>query len=194
MLQSKQKILEIGECMKKFLIALLILGTINFTGCSQKSADQKAVKEISTSITATDTKTNNGTTDTMKSTTSDVIQLGYVKDLFDESGSKYMSIQYVRWLSGEEAIKAIMEDNKCTREEAQSRYTNDYYIQYNDKEVKKVKVSNNATYSIIQTGVETTKSNFDEVKKALGQTTQGILCYVTIKDNEIIDLEQKYQP
>lgn len=178
--------------MKKLLIALLILATITFTGCYQKSADHKAVKETSTSTT--DTKTNNDKTDTAKATTSDVKQLGYVKKLYEENGSKYISIQYVQWLSGEEAIKAIMEDDKCTREEAESRYTNDHYIRYNNKEVKKVKVSNNATYSIIKTGVEATKSNFDEVKKELGQTTQEILCDVTIKDNEVTDLEQKYQP
>ena len=183
--------------MKKLLIAVLILGTINFIGCDQKSADDKAVKETYT--TTTDTKTNNDKTnaaksDTAKATTSDGKQLGYVKKLYEESGSKYISIQYVQWLSGEEAIKAIMEDDKCTREEAQSRYTNDYYIRYNNKEVKKVKVSNNATYSIIKTGAEATKSNFDEVKKELGETTQGILCDVTIKDNEVIDLKQKYQP
>ena len=178
--------------MKKLLIAVLILGTINFTGCYQKSADDKAVKETSTSTT---TKTNNdktdaaksdttsttAKTDTAKATTSNGKQLGYVKNLYEESGSKYISIQYVQWLSGEEAIKAIMEDNKCTREEAKSIYTNDYYIRYNNKEVKKVKVSKNATYSIIKTGVEATKSNFDEVKRALGETTQGILCNVTIK-------------
>jgi len=168
--------------MRKLLIALLILGTIIFTGCSQKSADHEAVKETPTATTATD-----------KATTSDVKQLGYVKKLYEESGSKYISIQYVQWLSGEEAIKAIMEDDKCTREEAQSRYTNDHYIRYNDKE-EKVKVSNDATYSIIITGVEATESNFDEVKKALEQTTQGFLCDVTIKDNEVTALKQKYQP
>lgn len=181
--------------MKKLLIALLILGTISFTGCSQKSADHMAVKETPT--TATDTKTNNDKTDTAKTdtdkaTTSDGKQLGYVNKLYEDSGSKYISIQYVQWLSGEEAIKAIMEDDKCTREEAQSRYTNDYYIRYNDKE--DVKVSNDATYSIIKTGVEATQSNFDEVKKELGQTTQGLLCDVTIKDNEVTDLKQRYQP
>ncbi len=194
--------------MKKLLIAVLILGTINFTGCDSKSADDKAVKETSRSTTTTDTKTNNdktdaaksdttattAKTDTAKATTSDGKQLGYVKKLYEESGSKYISIQYVQWLSGEEAIKAIMEDDKCTREEAQSRYTNDHYIRDKNKEVKKVKVSNNATYSIIKTGVEATKSNFDEVKKELGETTQEILCDVTIKDNEVTDLKQKFQP
>lgn len=176
--------------MRKLIIVLLILGTIIFTGCSQKSADHGAVKETPTptSSTATDTKT-----DTDKATTSDGKQLGYVKKLYEESGSKYISIQYVQWLSGEEAIKAIMEDDKCTREEAQSRYTNDHYIRYNDKE-EKVKVSNDATYSIIVTGVEATESNFDEVKKALEQTTQGFLCDVTIKDNEVTALKQRYQP
>ena len=197
--------------MKKLLIAVLILGTINFTGCYQKSADDKAVKETSTSTT--DTKTNNdktgsdktdaaksdatattATTDTAKATTSDGKQLGYVKKLYEESGSKYISIQYVQWLSGEEAIKAIMEDDKCTREEAQSRYFDDHYIRDKNKEVKKVKVSINATYSIIKTGAEATKSNFDEVKKELGETTQGILCDVTIKDNEVTDLKQRYHP
>lgn len=131
---------------------------------------------------------------TATSYTSDGKQLGYVKKLYEESGSKYISIQYVQWLSGEEAIKAIMEDDKCTREEAQSRYTNDYYIRDKNKEVKKVKVSNNANYSIIKTGAEATKSNFDEVKKELGETTLGILCDVTIKDNEVTDLKQKYHP
>ena len=199
--------------MKKLLIAVLILGTINFTGCYQKSADDKAVKETSTSTTTTDTKTNNdktdadktgsdksdttattSKTDTAKATTSDGKQLGYVKKLYEESGSKYISIHYVQWLSGEEAIKAIMEDDKCTREEAQSRYFDDHYIRDKNKEVKKVKVSINATYSIIETGAEATKSNFDEVKKELGETTQGILCDVTIKDNEVTDLKQKYHP
>ena len=180
--------------MKKLLIAVLILGTINFTGCDPKSADDKAVKETSRSTTTTDTKTNNDKTDTAKATTSDGKQLGYVKKLYEESGSKYISIHYVQWLSGEEALKAIMEDDKCTREEAQTRYTNDHYIRDKNKEVKKVKVSNNATYSIIKTGAEATKSNFDEVKKELGETTQGILCDVTIKNNEVTDLKQKYQP
>lgn len=196
--------------MKKLLIVVLILGTINFTGCDQKSVDDKAVKETTTTTTTTttDTKTNNNKTDAVKSdttattaktdtakaTTSDAKQLGYVKKLYEESGSKYISIQYVQWLSGEEAIKAIMEDDKCTREEAQSRYTNDHYIRYKNKEVKKVKVSNNATYSIIKTGAEATKSSFDEVKKELGETIQGILFDVTIKNNEVTDLKQKFQP
>ncbi len=180
--------------MKKLLIVVLILGTINFTGCDPKSADDKAVKETSRSTTTTDTKTNNDKTNAAKATTRDGKQLGYVKKLYEESGSKYISIQYVQWLSGEEAIKAMMEDDKCTREEAQSRYTDDHYIRDKNKEVKKVKVSNNATYSIIKTGAEATKSNFDEVKKELGETTQGILCDVTIKNNEVTDLKQKYQP
>jgi len=194
--------------MKKLLIALLILGTINFTGCGQKSAADKAVKETSPTTTTTTTvksdttataaKTNTTATttktDTAKATTSDGKQLGYVKKLYEESGSKYISIQYVQWLSGEEAIKAIMEDEKCTREEAQSRYTNDHYIRGTNKEVKKVKVSNNATYSIIKTGVEATKSNFDEVTKELGKLPYGILCDVTIKNNEVTDLKQIYQP
>lgn len=194
--------------MKKLLIAVLILVSINFTGCDSKSADDKAIKETSRSTTTTDSKTNDdktnaaksdtiattAKTDTAKATTSDGKQLGYVKKLYEESGSKYISIQYVQWLSGEEAIKAIMEDDKCTREEAQSRYTNDHYIRDINKEVKEVKVSNNATYSIIKTGAEATKSNFDEVKKELEETTQGILCDVTIKNNEVTDLKQKYQP
>lgn len=86
-----------------------------------------------------------------------------------------------------------MEDDNCTREEAQSRYTNDYYIRYSNEE-EKVKVSDNATYSIIKTGVDATESNFDEVKKELGQTTQGFLCDVTIKDNEVTAFQQRYQP
>ena len=95
--------------MKKLLIAVLILGAINFTGCSPKSADDKVVKETSRSTTTTDTKTNNdktnaaksdttattAKTDTAKATTSDGKQLGYVKKLYEESGSKYISIQYV---------------------------------------------------------------------------------------------------
>ena len=87
-----------------------------------------------------------------------------------------------------------MEDDNCTREEAQSSYTNDYYLRDKNKEVKEVKVSNDATYSIIKNGAEATNSNFDEVKKELEETTDGILCDVTIKNNEVTDLKQRYHP
>lgn len=214
--------------MKKLLIAILILGTINFTGCSQKSADNTAVKETITSITATasvpaatTTSAAAATVTTSAATASAAVtapatttsaatapaavtasataeaaanngkQLGYVKKLYEENGSKYISMQYVQWLSGEEAIKAIMEDNKCSRKDAEAMYTDDHYMRY-DKDTVKVKVSDNATYNIIKTGAEATKASYDEVNKALGET--GILCDLTIKDNEVTDLSQRYTP
>jgi uncharacterized protein YneF (UPF0154 family) len=54
-------------------------------------------------------------------------QMGYVKKVYAKSGKNYLNIDYIQWLTGDAAERAMREDRECPKT-GECIVLNDYYI------------------------------------------------------------------
>jgi len=70
-------------------------------------------------------------------------QIGYIKKVYDKDGKKYMDIDYIQWLNGVAAEKAIEEDGHC-RNENDCTPDNGYYIRNQNPQIRTLEIYKNA--------------------------------------------------
>jgi len=84
-------------------------------------------------------------------------QIGYVKKVYTKDGKNYLSIDYIQWLTGAEAEKAMREDGQCPKT-GECIVFDDYYIRNVNPLIRTFEVSPDAkitmqTYDMEETGL-----------------------------------------
>jgi len=77
-------------------------------------------------------------------------QIGYIKNVYEKDGKRYLDIDYVQYLSGEEAIKAMKEDGKCPADiypDPTQCIPNGYYIRNQNPKIRTFEISKDAEIS-----------------------------------------------
>jgi hypothetical protein len=69
--------------------------------------------------------------------------IGYLKKVYAKSGKNYINIDYVQWLSGDVAEKAMREDGACSKT-GECIVLNDYYIRNHNPLIRTFEVSPDA--------------------------------------------------
>jgi hypothetical protein len=67
-------------------------------------------------------------------------KIGYIKSVYEKNNKRYLTVDYIEWLAGEEAQKAMLEDGQCKKGE-ECVVFDDYYIRNKDKQIKTLEIS-----------------------------------------------------
>lgn len=76
--------------------------------------------------------------------------MGYIKTVYESTGKRYLDIDYVQWLTGDEAIKAMREDGKCSPDvypDTGQCIPNGFYIRNQNPKIRTFEISKDVQIS-----------------------------------------------
>ncbi len=132
-------------------------------------------------------------------------QIGYVKKVYTKNGKNYLSVDYIQWLTGAEAEKAMREDGQCPKTGECIVY-DDYYIRNQNPLIRTFPVAPDAeilahdfsktTYGDGNWNESWTFSRFSQYfnSKDGNFYWSAVPFHVEIGNNEIIKITEQYIP
>jgi len=131
-------------------------------------------------------------------------QAGYIKAVYEKKNKRYLDLDDIEWLTGEEAQKAKLEDGGCEQNE-ECLIENDYYIRNKDKKLKTLEISPEAlifmqTFNMEKEGIVWNREvEFDLFKNLFLSVSQNrykdsIPFVVKIDDGTIAKITEQYMP
>ncbi|MFA6194094.1 MAG: hypothetical protein WC726_04495 [Parcubacteria group bacterium] len=131
-------------------------------------------------------------------------QIGFVKKVYAKSGKNYINIDYIQWLTGDTAEKALREDGQCPKSGECIVY-DDYYIRNQNPLIRTFELSPDAkivmqTYSAEQTGIvmNNEEITFDQFKNIFSSAAwshlKDVPYIVEISNQQIVKITEQYIP
>lgn len=130
-------------------------------------------------------------------------QIGYIKKVFSKAGKNYLAIDYIQWLNGAEAEKAMREDGKCPKN-GECIVLDDYYIRNVNPLVRTFEISPDAeitmqTYDMEETGLiqpqKISLSQFSWIfAPKVNSRLKDVPYIVEISSNQIMKINEQYVP
>ena len=137
-------------------------------------------------------------------TTESTNEIGYIRSVYVEKGIKYIEIDYIQWLQGDEALQAMREDGECNGT-TECFVPNDYYIRNQDTTTVTLKLSQKTsftmqTYKILERGNMTADekisyTNFASIFADSEESSTKFAPYhLTIKNDVVTEVLEQYVP
>lgn len=131
-------------------------------------------------------------------------QIGFVKKVYAKSGKNYLNIDYIQWLTGDAAEKALREDGQCPKSGECIVY-DDYYIRNQNPLIRTFEIAPDVkivmqTYSAEQTGIvmnneEITLDQFKNIfSSAAWSHLKDVPYIVEISNQQIVKITEQYIP
>lgn len=131
-------------------------------------------------------------------------QIGYIKKVYAKSGKNYLNIDYIQWLTGSAAEKAMREDGQCSKT-GECIVFDDYYIRNQNPILRTFEISPEAkivmqTYNAEQTGIvgnsqEITLDQFKNIYSSNSQLGLRDVPYIVeISNQQIVKITEQYIP
>lgn len=147
---------------------------------------------------------NNGVPDDILPPPASEKAIGYLKKVYAKSGKNYIDVDYVQWLSGDVAQKAMREDGMCPKT-GECIVLNDYYIRNQNPLIRTFEVSPDveilahdfeADYSSGNWNESMTFSRFNQYfnTNANNGYWDSAPFHVEIGNNKILKVTEQYIP
>lgn len=131
-------------------------------------------------------------------------QIGFVKKVYAKSGKNYLNIDYIQWLTGDAAEKALREDGQCPKTGECIVYDG-YYIRNQNPLIRTYELSLDVkivmqTYSAEQTGIvmnneEITIDQFKNIYTSSSRLgLRNVPYIVEISNQQIVKITEQYIP
>jgi hypothetical protein len=131
-------------------------------------------------------------------------QIGYIKNVYTKSGKNYLDIDYVQWLTGDAAEKAMREDGRCPKTGECIVY-DDYYIRNQNPLIRTLEIAPEVkivmqTYDAERTGnvMNNQEISLDQFKGIFSSKEWSHLkdapYIVEISNQQIIKITEQYIP
>lgn len=133
-------------------------------------------------------------------------QIGFVKNVYAKSGKNYLAIDYVQWLTGAAAEKALREDGQCPKVGECIVYDG-YYIRNQNPLVRTFEIAPDVeivmqTYNAEQTGIvgnsqEISFSQFKDIFSSGSESDfhlKDVPYIVEISNQQIVKITEQYIP
>ncbi|MFA5872167.1 MAG: hypothetical protein WC858_05645 [Parcubacteria group bacterium] len=130
-------------------------------------------------------------------------QIGYIKKVYAKGGKNYLNIDYIQWLSGDAAEKAMREDGACPKA-GECVVLNDYYIRNVNALIRTFEISPEAqitmqTYDVEATGqIQSQTINlaqFGQIWISNQKLSLREVPYIVeIQNQQIIKINEQYIP
>jgi len=132
--------------------------------------------------------------------------MGYIKKVYTKSGKKFIDIDYLQWLTGADAEKAMREDGQCPKT-GECIVFDGYYIRNQNPLIRTFEVAPDAEIRMMTLDSETTGRvdenkliTFDELKTILTPQSTSQQRYeftpfiVELSNNKIVKIVEQYIP
>ena len=133
-------------------------------------------------------------------------QIGYVKKVYAKNGKNYLDIDYIQWLTGAAAEKAMREDGQCPKA-GECIVFDGYYIRNQNPLMRTFEIAPDAkivmqTYNAEQTGIvmDNQEIIFDQFKGIFSSGTvsdahlKDVPYIVEISNQQIVKITEQYIP
>jgi flagellar basal body-associated protein FliL len=133
-------------------------------------------------------------------------QIGYIKKVYVKNGKNYLDIDYIQWMAGDAAEKAMREDGECPKTGECIVY-DDYYIRNQNPLIRTFEISPDVkivmqTYDAEQAGIigNNQEITFDQLKNIfssgsdLNSHLKDVPYIVEISNQQIIKITEQYIP
>jgi len=133
-------------------------------------------------------------------------QIGYIKNVYAKSGKNYLAIDYIQWLTGDAAEKAMREDGQCPKTGECIVY-DDYYIRNQNPLIRTFEIAPETkivmqTYDAEKTGIvmNNQEISFDQFKSIFSSGTdpnaqlKDVPYIVEISNQQIVKITEQYIP
>ena len=130
-------------------------------------------------------------------------QMGYIKKVYAKGGKNYLDIDYIQWLTGNVAEKAMREDGECPKT-GECIVLNDYYIRNQNPLIRTFPISPDAvitmqTYDMEETGQiapqEISFAQFSWIfTPKVNSRLKSVPYIVEIGNNQIVSVNEQYIP
>lgn len=128
------------------------------------------------------------------SSTATAKKIGLIKKAYTSGGKRYITIDYIQWLTGEEAVEAAREDGYITPDE--TSVPNDFYTRNISKKLRTFRVSSSATIRLLRPegGAETYYATWSQFVSRVSPS-RNPLCWVYLNSSNIVTkIEEQYTP
>jgi len=130
--------------------------------------------------------------------------MGYIKTVYESGGKRYLNIDYIQWLTGDEAIKAMREDGKCPVDiypDPSYCIPNGFYIRNQNPKIrtfeisKDVQISRVTAFDYSPTGVKSI--SYEELKNLFTPTDsyfKNIPFHIEVVNGLVVKITEQYIP
>lgn len=135
--------------------------------------------------------------------------IGFVKNIYEKNGKRYLTIDEAKFYRGDAAAKACAADGYPGAADM-----DDYYISNKDKTISEYEISNNCVFNVqkwqlhektINNGAETDSTSYDTIKAIVKANTdnvndqgctdnRGNLYWLIINNNVVGEMDAQYTP
>jgi len=130
--------------------------------------------------------------------------IGYLKKIYSKNGKNYFDIDYIQWLTGDVAEKAMREDGECSQK-GECIVLNDYYIRNQNPLVRSFEVAPDAEILAHDFSTDYSTGNWNESwtfsrfsnyfnTNAKNGYWDSVPFHVEIGNNRIIKITEQYIP
>jgi hypothetical protein len=128
-------------------------------------------------------------------------QIGYISNVYEMGGKRFLTFDEVKFLTGEEAVEAAKKDGNAIFENGQYSVLDDYYIVNENKGLIKYAIDDSASLSLLgfmvsDNGDDITNKVVDyyRFKFTVNNRNYPKLCYIYLQGNTVAKVESQYVP
>lgn len=132
-------------------------------------------------------------------------QMGYIKKVYPQNGKNYLDIDYIQWLTGDVAEKAMREDGECPKT-GECIVLDDYYIRNQNSLIRTFEISPDVqifmqTYGIGEEGGDISWNQpitFNQLRRVFDTNSKphlkSVPYIVEIQNKKIVKITEQYIP
>ncbi|MBX4261166.1 hypothetical protein KTC96_07865 [Clostridium estertheticum] len=128
-------------------------------------------------------------------------QIGYISNVYDKNGKRYLSFGDVKFLIGNDAIEAAKKDGNALYEDGKYYVYDDYYIFDNNKTIKNYVIASTASLNVlgflinpINNDISNQPTTYSTFKRVANSMNEHMLCYIYTQNNIVVKVEGQYTP
>lgn len=128
-------------------------------------------------------------------------QIGYISNVYDKNGKRYLSFDDVKFLIGNDAIEAAKKDGTAIYEDGKYYVYDDYYIFNNNKTIKNYVIANTASLNALgflinplNNDINNQPTTYSTFKRVTNSMNGHMLCYIYTQNDIVVKVEGQYTP
>ncbi|MBU3156707.1 hypothetical protein LL037_14130 [Clostridium estertheticum] len=128
-------------------------------------------------------------------------QIGYISNVYDKNGKRYLSFDDVKFLIGNAAIEAAKKDGTALYEDGKYYVYDDYYISNNNKTIKNYVIDNTASLNVLgflinplNNDINNQPTTYSTFKRVANSRNGHMLCYIYTQNDIVVKVEGQYTP
>ncbi|MBU3175756.1 hypothetical protein KPL47_05185 [Clostridium estertheticum] len=128
-------------------------------------------------------------------------QIGYISNVYDKNGKRYLSFDDVKFLLGNDAIESAKKDGTSLYEDGKYYVYDDYYIFNNNKTIKNYVMASTVSLNVLgflinplNNDISNQPTSYSTFKRVANSMNEHMLCYIYTQNDIVVKVEGQYTP